>query len=118
MKLAENAIVHGAIMRRLLFALLPGALAVSFPLAANAAYPDDFPVGVPSDAVWLTRSDGKVDDVNYYSLLTNYPTFWSDGAMIQDTDTDKVCFIPAGLTARTGTKAATASCVKRSYNEL
>ena len=100
--------------QRLYAGLLGKALAVVFAVAALqltvcAAEPvkPDFPAGVPSEAVWLIRSDGKVDDVNYYSLLTNYPTFWSDGAMIQDTDTDKVCFIPAGLSARTGTKAAT-----------
>ena len=96
MKLAENAVVYGwAIMRRNLFAFLPGALAVALPLAANADYPADFPAGVPADAVWLEEPG---DDGNSYnSLTTDASGFrWSNGAAITADDTDKVYFIPAG----------------------
>ena len=83
----------------MLFAFLAGALAVALPLAANADYPADFPAGVPSDAVWLEEPGDNGN--SYNSLTTDASGFrWSDGAAITTNDTDKVYFIPAGLTAR------------------
>ena len=62
-----------------------------------SAFAIDFPDGVPADAVYLTASDSSSAN----SLTTSSANNWSDGNVIQDTDTDKVYFVPSGLTART-----------------
>ena len=61
-----------------------------------SAFAIDFPDGVPTNAVYLTKSDSG----SAYSLQTGAANNWSDGAAIQATDTNKVYFVPAGLGAR------------------
>ena len=65
-------------------------------MTAGAAEEPDFPEGVPADAVWLL----KYDTGDRYSLTTGAENGWNDKETITEQDTDKNCFVQAGVSAR------------------
>jgi len=90
--------LHAGLVSKALAAALAVA-ALQLTVCAAEPVKPDFPAGVPSDAVWLEEPGDNGN--SYNSLTTDASGFrWSDGAAITADDTDKVYFIPAGLTAR------------------
>ena len=65
-------------------------------MTAGAAERPNFPEKVPADAVWLL----KYDTGERYSLTTGAENGWSDKNTITEQDTDKNCFVQAGVSAR------------------